>query len=181
MINKKITALVLSGAILVGGLGLGTYSWFTSSAKATANLKIHTGTLKVEASNDDKWAVQNTSISDGDLKSEVTNPKATNDFENVRPGDSFVKFVTFTNKGTLKQRVHFEISKDLGQYYSKLHISVPKEQDTVLEPGHSKSVKIKIDVPTDLTNSEQEQFIKTFEEVENKTLLDVTATQVNQK
>ena len=181
MINKKTTALILSGAIFAGGLGIGAYSWFTSSATSTANLKIHTGTLKVEASNDDKWAVQNESITNGDLKSEVSNPKELNNFENVRPGDSFIKFVTFKNTGTLKQRVHFEVSKDLGKYYSKLNINIPKEQDTVLEPNQSKSVKIKIDIPTELTNSEQEQFIKTFEEVENKTLLDVTATQVNKK
>ena len=153
MDKKKIAVLALLGTILLGITGFGAYSWFTSSANVESNLIVETGTLKIQADlGQNRWTVENKSNSNVDLKTEVNNPNAKNDFKNARPGDSFVKTVGLENIGTLKERVNFKINKNIinDKYNGIFKIEATDDEGnelkngTVLAKGEVKYVKLKV-------------------------------------
>lgn len=180
MINKKITALILSGALLAGGLGLGTYSWFTSSAKASANLKIHTGTLKVETNDKNaKWIVK------GDTEAKVGKEITKLNFDNVRPGDSFEKIVTIKNAGSLNERLTFKINDKVQKEYAGV-IDVKAEalsggelKRLVLNQGTSIKAKIVVKINENTNNDWQDKNIDLSKAINNENLIEITGTQVN--
>ena len=180
MINKKITALVLSGAVLVGGLGLGTYSWFTSSAKSAANLKIHTGTLKVATNDKDaKWVVK------GETEAKEGKEITKLNFDNVRPGDSFEKEVDIKNTGSLDERLTFKVNDEVKKEYAEaLEVKVEalsggELKRLVLKNGTHIKAKITVKIKEDTNNDWQDKDIDLSKVIDNENLIEITGTQVN--
>ena len=165
MNRKKIASLVLSAAILIGAAGFGAYSWFKSTATLDPNLIIQTGTLAITPQGESDWEVQSVTNNNEDLKTEVTDVNVSNNFENVRPGDSFTKIVTFKNTGTLKERVKFEINKEIinDKYKGLFDVKVtntgdgeiPKE--VVLKKNGIQKVKIVVTLSGERTMGEDKQ------------------------
>ena len=180
MINKKITALVLSGAILAGGIGLGTYSWFTSNANSKANLKIHTGTLKV-ATNDENahWIVK------GNTEAKAGKEITKLNFDNVRPGDSFEKIVEIKNTGSLDERLTFKVNDKVETEYSgavdvKVEaLSGGELKRLVLKNGTHIKAKITVKIKENANNDWQDKEIDLSKVIGNENLIEVNGTQVN--
>lgn len=93
---------MLAATLLVGGTFVGTKAWFTDKVDAKNDLVITTGTLDVEF--EDDWCEQWGVIGTGTEAKKVGN----NVYENVKPGDGFIKGVAITNKGTLSTKLSVE-------------------------------------------------------------------------
>lgn len=147
MKKNKIVALALSGALLVGATALGTFAYFTDVAQADANLVITTGTLTTTVEKDNEWKVV------GD--SEITNNTESNNYINVRPGDSFEKTITIKNTGSLQQKLIKEIqgvTEETARYFDVDLSDADKLDGYVLKSGESVDVKIKATLRPELAN-----------------------------
>lgn len=136
MKNKKIMPMILLNIILILGITSFGIAWFTLKTSATSNLILNTGSIDtiVERS---RWILHSKS------SSEVTNKNAENDFNNVKPGDAFIKALTIKNTGSLRQKITFEINEDLpGNLNNAFTISRRNQLPIILEPNQSKEVAL---------------------------------------
>ncbi|MEG2289838.1 MAG: TasA family protein [Clostridium sp.] len=157
MKKKKVISLLIASVLVVGG-AVGTYAWFTDSEIASANLVINTGTLKIDKDTaSDNWVV-----SDGN-NSEIENKSETNNYTNVRPGDSFERTFTIQNTGSLSQTItvdpmtpdEFKVAlKTYGDDAANKNFkgieniltldAITVEGGNILEKGQTKIFKIKV-------------------------------------
>ncbi|MEG0307967.1 MAG: TasA family protein [Clostridium sp.] len=157
MKKKKVISLLIASVLVVGG-AVGTYAWFTDSEVASANLVINTGTLKIDKDTaSDNWVV-----SDGN-NSEIENKSETNNYTNVRPGDSFERTFTIQNTGSLSQTItvdpmtpdEFKVAlKTYGDDAANKNFkgieniltldAITVQEGNILEKGQTKIFKIKV-------------------------------------
>ena len=214
MNKKKLAALALSGTLLMGAAGFGAYSWFTSSASVNSNLIVETGTLNIKVEDNGNsvtkgWELQDTEENLGDNQTEASPQTKVEegrpDFVNVRPGDSFIKKVTITNTGSLKERLKFTVNNQIvnDAYKDVVNVSINNVNsnggsvdnltdlnNTVLEPGKSITAEIKVQILTGTPGNNvdgkpegnpnyQGKAIHLEGILENKELIAVNGEQVN--
>ena len=174
MNKKRLATLLLLACLTIGGAAVSTYSWFTAKTQATANLTIKTGTLNTEIQNDDKWVLESKGTS------EVNNKDATNNFQNVRPGDAFVKTVTIRNIGSLKQKLTFTNSITLPDSIKNIfNVVITGATNGELAPNATMNVTIRLVLKgSETANTEQNKSID-FKTLNTADFVTVNATQVN--
>ena len=174
MNKKRVATLLLLACLTIGGAAVSTYSWFTASVKSSANLIIKTGTLTSEIANDDKWVLEDKT------GSEVKNKDANNSFENVRPGDSFVKTVTIKNTGSLKQKLTFTTSTALPDSIKNIfNVEITGAKNGELNPNGTIDVKVKLTLKGAETGNDKQNQTIDFATLKTTDFVTVNATQVN--
>ncbi|RDY22508.1 hypothetical protein CHF27_013030 [Romboutsia maritimum] len=144
MKKNKTVAYMMAAALLIGGAGLGTKALFSDSAKADGNdLVITMGNLNVDTE-ESKWTVTS---ADG---TEIKDKNLENNFENVKPGDTFEKTVTIKNEGSLRQDLKVTGGGIVAESNVIPGVEATSElydnQEFSLAPGTSQDFKIKVKV-----------------------------------
>lgn len=156
MKKKKIAALALAAALVVGSGTYGAFSYFTDRAETKANIEIKVGNLKVESKNDNTWVyvpvggMENDKVSLEDIED--------NKVSNIRPGDAFEKLIVIKNTGSLTQDL--EISKLLNIIPSPWKVTISGQTFnnrgvvTILdvEPNEEVNLTIRVELPTSTGN-----------------------------
>ena len=91
--NRRYSILLLA-LLFIGMATYGTYAYFTDSTSVDGNIKLTTGTVKLEQSKANWKYNKNGNTAIDQQESELA-------FTNVQPGDSFTKKVKVQYKGTL--------------------------------------------------------------------------------
>jgi hypothetical protein len=182
--RKKVLPLLLAGILLLSAGAYGTRAFFTDSAEQEVGIKLTLGDLDIKSENSVIWkytpekgidnvmhsydvndllVVKDKSDTVIDLGSAV---KDSYDLDtkitvsNVRPGDAFEREFTFTNNGSLTQRIKIndEVLKD--KEVAPYSVSLTGKVDTtgvnngfILEKGKSVKYTIKIEVLSSVGNA----------------------------
>jgi hypothetical protein len=170
MNKKRIGALIIAGTLAVGSGVFGTYSYFTSNAKADTSISIKVGNLKVESKNDAKWIYvpeDNKANDQINLNDTATTKVSTNcvndpgdlDVSNIRPGDAFEKTITVKNTGSLTQDLKITkkaLAKDIAPFVVVLSgtsdgstLAFTNDVATVKNviPNKTVTLKIRVELP----------------------------------
>ena len=117
MKKNKIIAYLISGSLLVGGTFIGTKSWFTDSGTVDNSLIVTMGSFDLDIienkdvkNNPEGWVHYRNGKGES-IKTEANGHV----FTNIKPGDQFIRTVTFKNNGTLDQRVTLDLSNFKGE------------------------------------------------------------------
>ncbi|MBM6614325.1 hypothetical protein JTF06_05415 [Desemzia sp. RIT804] len=109
---KKYFPLIIGLVLLLSVAAYGTRAYFTDSTKEEAGIKLTLGHIDIQSETKD-WIYENYDGKDNNNQIKVKNEKGetvpvgktlskTVSITNVKPGDSFSKTFTFTNKSSLK-------------------------------------------------------------------------------
>lgn len=205
---KKLTGLLLAGALFAGVAATGTYSFFSDKIESPANLTIAMGNLSIaDVGGEDGllWEVQ-TNADDADLDTESYEKEHFNpgdSFANVRPGDVFVRTVQLENTGSLKQRVNVKFNDAIlntivgttadgtqVRFSDVFDLAMPEDSTFILEPGKDtdevKEFEIRFAIKTSMDNTfnAKEDGLHEWdlnELLNNASFVTVTADQVNNK
>ena len=174
MEKKRRLLLLLCLFLIVIGITIGSVGWFTTRTEISSNLKINTGTLTLQTDSDDKWVLEHSTTS------EVTNKNAENDFQNVRPGDSFLKTINLKNTGTLRQKLTFTMNQNLPSNISDIfYVELPTEKSSILEPNQTKSLQIRLLLKGLETKNDNQKKTIDFNALKATNFIVVDGTQTN--
>lgn len=161
MKNKKIAALLLAAALVVGSGTYGAYSYFTDRAETKANIEIKVGNLKVTSDSSSEWQY----VPVGEKANDKINVSdlTENEVSNIRPGDAFEKEIVIKNTGSLTQDLKIKkiypnivgSIKDIpfvvtvsGQSFNSSGVAVINN----VEPGSELKLKIRVELPVSTPN-----------------------------
>ena len=173
MKKKNILLMILPSTILILGITISCAAWFTTKTKATSNIILNTGTLDIKLENN-RWILQNKETS------EVTNKDSNNNFNNVKPGDVFVKNVNLRNTGSLRQRLNFSINRDLPNNLNNiLKVEIKDLHETTLPPNGTKDIQIKLTLKKDATKDEVQDKNINFKTINATNFININVVQIN--
>lgn len=117
MSKKKTIAYLIAGSLLIGGTFIGTKAWFTDGGTADNSLIVTMGSFNLDIIENKDVKEQPTGwVLHRNGKPESIKTEANgHNFTNVKPGDQFIRTVTFKNSGTLNQRVTLDLSNFKGE------------------------------------------------------------------
>lgn len=150
MKKKKTAAYALAALLLVGGTFTGTKAWFTHNATHSADLVITTGNVDVTVDSTGWFMVD----SEGKpVEGSGNENGGYNAFENIKPGDRFMKRVVIRNTGSLDQ----VLSISGGEIKDNDVFNIVSEhtnllnKDITLEQGDFTSFDIAVEVKEEYT------------------------------
>lgn len=180
--SKKALPLLLAGVLLLSAGAYGTRAFFTDSADQEVGIQLTLGDLSIKSEETviwsyapelgtvrDRWDINDqltyhdgTSIKTVAYDSaKSVYPLASNiTVNNVRPGDAFVREFTFTNDGSLTQRIKINDTVLKDKVVAPYSVSLVGEVDGanvvngfILEKGKSVKYTIKIAVLSSVGNT----------------------------
>jgi len=195
--KKKQLPLLLLALLLITTAAYGTRAYFTDSAEQKANIQLTLGDLNIDKENAVEWTYGNTENSkDYNKKLAVTKTGTQFQATKVQPGDTFTGTFTFTNAGTLDQKVTVNtevldttkntFNTTYSYYIDTITELKPLQSDIIVEANKKIHIVATISIPTDLTGEFAETGFNTAS-IEDNTLnaldqmITVKATQSNQQ
>ncbi|MFC4709331.1 SipW-dependent-type signal peptide-containing protein [Enterococcus eurekensis] len=153
--NRRYSILLLA-LLFIGMATYGTYAYFTDSTSVNGNIKLETGTVKFSDITESNWEYQK----NGNEKISSTEVEDF-DFQNVQPGDSFIKTVQVEYTGTLdgivtvKQFTNEKLKK--GLQYTVLVDGKGIEPNETIRVGKDKSFNVTLEVTIPLLKEVEEK------------------------
>lgn len=197
---KKYYPLFVGLVLLLSVAIYGTRAFFSDSTKEQAGIKLTLGTVDIQ-SDSTKWTYNNNGSYDHQLKGENNVPIDTTSLSkkenitNVKPGDSFSREFTFTNKSTLISMVNlvptipkeidanspYVVSWEVLEYKEGQSANVEHPYDSITDSegtiwyklygGEEAKVKLTVSVKENITNGDINDFNSAI--TSNKATLDL--------
>lgn len=163
MKKNKTIAYMLATTLLVGGTFAGTKAWFSETGTVENGLIVKMGSFDLDIiENMDEVGKEGPEgwvhYRNGKPE-EIKTDKNGNKFTNIKPGDQFIRTITFKNNGTLNQRVFLDTSKfegkvpsgfiynkNMGGFPGGVQGSTYKD----IRPGEEATIKLSIQVSKDM-------------------------------
>ena len=166
MKKNKTVAYMLAATLLVGGTFAGTKALFEDTERAESKLILNTGKVDISVDDTQDWTRR-----DIDGIEKGTSPVS---FDNVVPGETYVKYITIKNNSTYD--VNLAVEEATTGIPADLKPFIKVEKATVKDLGKDEECDLRVSVSIDDTKAAWDA-LNGAAPIEITSLFGITATQ----